>query len=194
MSKKTVFITESTALDQLIGKIKGHTAKLEGMVHDALMGSAFQAIFHGNTNHLNALVAALGKGVRKTAVAQWALAHMPVVPELDREAAKDRPFRFSRDKLAELAEKAGVELANVKALTAEEAEAVTLWVGNQPEWTEHKEPPLVPEKWDAMDALRKFIATAKSMQSKKVHIEHAELLGAVANLLPSTKDEQPAEA
>lgn len=178
-------ITESAKLDAHIVGINKTANKLNADLQIGLASATLQAVQHGNTNHLNALHHAGGKGVRRTALAQWILAFAPVVIETDAEKAKDNPYRFSREKLEKL-----LPEANPKAVTAEEAIAYAeVILGN--DWTAYKEPPLVPEKWNVADALAKVIATAKSMQSKKVHIEHAEILGKLADLMPQAET-QPA--
>lgn len=174
---KTV-ITESTKLDEAIVRVNKAANGLADAIQSVLAGAVYQAVHGRNTNHLNALIGAVGKGVRKTAIAQWVLMHAPVVLETDKEKAKDNPFRFSADKLAELLPDA----ANHKAVTAEEALAHAESVMGM-HWTEHKEPPLVPEKWSAMEAVRKLLATGQQMQKKGVKVEGGDVLAQLAALV-----------
>lgn len=174
---KTV-ITESAKLDEAIVRVNKAANGLADAIQVVLVGSAYQAIFGRNTNHLNATIGAAGKGVRRTAMAQWILAHTPVVLETDKEKAKDAPFRFSAEKL----EKLLPDAADHKRITAEEALAHAEHIMGM-HWTEHKEPPLVPEKWNAMEAVRKLLATGKQMQSKGVKVEGGDVLAQLAALV-----------
>ncbi len=183
MASKTIsLITDSTKLDAAIIDVSKKASALADGIQLVLASATYQAVLHGNTNHINAAILAVGKGVRKTAIAQWLLAFAPVVMETDKEKAASNPFRFSRDKLAELMEGA----ANIKSITAEEADTYATHVLGH-HWTEYKEPPLVPEKWSVTEALNKLLATAKSMQTKKVTIEGAAALTALTALAAELK-------
>lgn len=187
MTSKTItIITDSNKLDAAIIEVSKRANSLIDSIQLVLASAVYQAVKHGNTNHLNAAVAASGRGVRKTAIAQWVLAHAPVMMETDSAKMKEAPFRFSREKLAML-----LPDADPKNVTAEQAEEYALHV-LQANWADYKEPPLVPEKWDVADALRKVIATAKTMQGKKVNITNADILGRLADLLPHDKEGAPA--
>lgn len=183
-TKNPKIITTSADLDAHLLKVNKAANSLNAGIQLALASSVFQAVAHGNTNFINVTIKVAGKGVRKTAMAQWLLKHAPVVAETDREKAKEQPFRFSRDKLAEL-----MPDADPKAVTLEESELYAQGL-MEFDWTEHKEPPLVPESWSALDALKKLVQTAKSMQTKNVKVEHAELLSQIEVLLPA-KDAEP---
>lgn len=180
-------ITDASKLDAAIIEVNKRANSLVDSIQLVLASAVYQATFGRNTNHVNAVIHAVGRGVRKQAIAQWLLAYAPVMMETDAEKAKDKPFRFSQEKLDMLFPDA----ADSKKITAEEAMAQAEFVMEQ-NWADYKEPPLVPEKWDVADALRKVIATAKSMQGKKVNITNADILGHLADLLPKAKDtEQP---
>jgi hypothetical protein len=181
-AKTQSLIIDSAKLDAAIIATGQKGQAFYDAVQLVLASSVYQAVLHGNTNHLNAAIVAVGKGARKTAIAQWVLAHAPVVMETDKEKATQNPFRFSREKLGELMEGA----ANIKSITAEEADTYATHVLGQ-HWTEYKEPPLVPEKWSVSEALNKLLATAKSMQTKKVNIEGAAMLTALAALAAEAK-------
>lgn len=181
-TKQTItIITDTAKLDAAIVEVNKRANSLVDSVQLVLASAVYQAVMHGNTNHINAIIGAVGRGVRKTAIAQWVLAYAPVMMETDKEKMKDQPFRFSRDKLALL-----LPDVDAKKVTAEQAEDYSLKVLGQ-NWADYKEPPLVPEKWDVADALRKVIATAKTMQGKKVNITNADILGRLADLLPADK-------
>lgn len=176
-------ITEAAKLDDAIVRVNKAANGLAGAIQAVLVGAAYQAIHGRNTNHLNALQLAVGKGVRKTAMAQWILAHAPVVLETDKEKQKESPYRFNAEKL----EKLLPEAANAKSITAEEALAYAESIIGK-DWTEHKEPPLVPEKWDAMAAIKKLIAQGQGYQKKGTKIDHADLLGKLGALIATPGD------
>lgn len=183
MSKKTIsIITDGTKLDAAIVEVNKRAGSLADSIQLVLASAVFQATHGRNTNHINAVLSAVGKGVRKTAIAQWVLAHAPVVLETDKEKAKESPFRFSADKMAELFP----ESENIKAITHEEAMAHAEAAFAQ-HWTEHKEPPLVPESFDVLAQIRKLMATAKSMQTKKVKLVHGDLLAQLEAMMPANK-------
>lgn len=185
MSKKVTIITDAAKLDAAIVEVNKRAGSLADSIQLSLASAVYQATHGRNTNHLNALLSAVGKGVRKTAIAQWVLAHAPVVMETDKEKAKEAPFRFSADKLMELLP----EAANHKSITAEEALAHAEAAYAQ-HWTEHKEPPLVPESFDIAAQVRKLLQSAKSMQTKGVKIVHGDLAAKLQDLLPQNEPVQ----
>lgn len=190
MTTKTVsIITDSDKLNAAILEVSKRANSLVDSIQLVLASAVYQAVMHGNTNHINATVTASGRGVRKTAIAQWLLKHAPVVPETDKEKMKTSPFRFSREKLNDLLVEADLQAEQGK-VSAEEAEAYGTKV-LAINWADHKEPPLVPESWSVTDALQKLLTTAKQMQSKKVNVKGADLLGQLQALMPS-KDAEPA--
>ena len=180
MPKKTIsIITDGTKLDAAIVEVNKRANSLADSIQLVLASAVYQATHGRNTNHLNATLAAAGRGVRKTAIAQWVLAHAPVVMETDKEKAKESPFRFSSDRMAELFP----EAANHKAITAEEAMAHAE-AALAMHWTEHKEPPLVPESFDIMAQVKKLMQTAKTMQTKGVKIVHGDMLAKLQAAMP----------
>lgn len=179
MSKKVNIIADGAKLDAAIVEVNKRAGSLADSIQLVLASAVFQAVHGRNTNHLNAIIGAVGKGVRKTAIAQWVLAHAPVVMETDKEKSKESPFRFSADKVAELLP----EAANHKAITADEAMAHAEAALAQ-HWTEHKEPPLVPESFDVMAQVRKLLQTAKTMQTKGVKIVHGDMLAKLNAAMP----------
>lgn len=183
MAKSINLITDSAKLDAEVVRLNKASNAVSDLVQLVIVSATFQAVAHGNTNHINAAVLAMGRGMRKPAVAQWLMAHAPVVMETDSKKSADAPFRFSRDRLAEL-----MPDADAKKISVEEATDYAMGVADK-HWTEHKEPPLVPDSWDVVDAMKKLIATAKSMQGKKVNIKHADILGRLADLLPEKEAE-----
>ena len=78
-TKQAIIITDSAKLDALIIETNKKAHAVYASIQLAMASAVYQAVMHGNTNHLNALVAAVGKGVRKTAMAQWILKHGPVL-------------------------------------------------------------------------------------------------------------------
>lgn len=180
--KTQSLIIDSTKLDAAIIDVSKKAHALNDGIQLVAASAVYQAVLHGNTNHINAIIIAVGKGVRKTALAQWFLAYGPVVMETDKEKAATNPFRFSRDKLGELME--GAE--NIKSITAEEADTYATHVLGH-HWTEYKEPPLVPETFNVMDAVNKLLATAKSMQTKKVRMVNGDMLETLTALVAEAK-------
>lgn len=170
-AKTQSLIIDSAKLDAAIIATSKKASSLNDDIQIVLASSTYQSVLHGNTNHINATILAVGKGVRKTAIAQWLLAYAPVVMETDKEKAATNPFRFSRDKLGELMEGA----ADLKKITAEEADTYASHILGH-HWTEYKEPPLVPESFNVLDAVNKLLATAKSMQTKKVRMVNGDML------------------
>lgn len=184
MSKKIAIIADASKLDAAIVEVNKRAGSLADSIQLVLASAVYQATHGRNTNHLNAIIGAVGKGVRKTAIAQWVLAHAPVVMETDKEKMKESPFRFSADKLAELIPDAG----NHKAITAEEAMAHAEAALAQ-HWTEHKEPPLVPESFDIAAQVRKLLQTAKTMQTKGVKLVHGDILAKLQDTLPVSQSD-----
>lgn len=145
-------------------------------------------MFGRNTNHLNALLIAVGKGTRKTAIAQWVLAHAPVVMESDKDKMKENPFKFSADKVEALlqAMPGWEQPDNYKQVPAEMAERYALHVHTQ-HWTEHKEPPLVPETWSLRDAVVKLLQQAKTLEGKGTKVQGGDMRGRLQELLDATE-------
>lgn len=183
-NKQSKIITESSKLDEALVRVNKAANGLNDAIQTVLASATYQAVLHGNTNHLNGLLAVAGKGVRKTAIAQWVLAHAPVVMETDKEKAKEQPFRFNRDKLVSLIPQAGEG-----KVTAEQAldHAETVLAQH---WTEHKEPPLVPEKWDLKAAIAQAMKKAQDLSKKGTKIEGSELLQKLADLISPESDIQ----
>lgn len=187
MSKKTTLIVEASLLDAALVRINKSAQGLADAIQIVLASATVQAVQHGNTNWLNGLIEAAGKGTRKTAIAQWVLAHAPVVLESDKEKAKAQPFKFSKDRLEKLA----AEHAEGEKFTGEEAMAYGEHVLSM-HWTEHKEPPLVPEKFDLAAALTKLIKQADGYAKKGTKLVNADALGALRALAaPKAPAEEP---
>jgi hypothetical protein len=170
MSKSIKLFLTSDVFTAALAAVTKSAAKLNTEIQMLLSSAVYFAVKDGNVTPLNELLPAVGKGVRKTAIAQWVLAHAPVVMNDDAKTMKEQPFKFSRDKLEKLL---GLD-AGVKP-DAEQAEvyAQTTFESN---WTEHKEPPLVPLKWSVAEAIKQVLKTAKGYQGKTTKIEHADLL------------------
>lgn len=181
MSAKKIspLITDKTALHTAILAVGKVYASAADQVQIILASSILQALQHGNTDPLNDLITAVGKGVRKTAIVDWALKHAPVVPETDKEKSKDKPLRFSRERIETLLP----DVVDAKNVTAEEAMTWAMQA-YAVHWTEYKEPPVLPQEWDVMAALKQVIQTGKTMQGKNVSIKHADILGKLADLMP----------
>lgn len=183
MSKKVSIITDATKLDAAMVEVGKRAQSFADSVQLVAASAVFQAVAHGNTVHANALIFAVGKGARKTALAQWFLNHGPFVAETDKDKAKEAPFRFNKDKLAEILAIEGYPTERTAA-AMQHAEVI-----HGQHWTEHKEPPLVPENWDALAAVRKLIAQGTSFEKKGVKVAHAALLASIAAILPQGKDD-----
>lgn len=179
-AKKSPLILEETALTAAIKAVGKAYASAADQVQVILASATVQAIQHGNTDPLNDLIMAVGRGVRKQAIVDWAMKHAPVVAESDEKAKKEKPLRFSRERIEALIPDVG----DIKKPTAEEAIA---WATKAYEthWTEYKEPPVIPQEWDAMAALKQVIQTAKTMQGKNVNIKHGDLLAKLAEIMPT---------
>lgn len=180
MSKKVTIITDASKLDAHIVATNKAAGVLEGMIQLGLASAVYQAVHGRNTNHINAVALATGKGVRKAAIGDWLTTHAPVVAETDREKAKTHPFRFSADKLAELLPK----VENAKAVTAEEATEYAESLMSKL-WTEHKPDALVPETWDFKAALKKLLAQKTAYEKKGTKVQGAELAAGIAAWLPA---------
>lgn len=173
MSKKINLIADQAAFDAALVSVKKTASKMEGEVQMLLVSAMAQALQHGNTNWLNAIPHALGKGVRLSAVGAWILAHAPVVSESDKEKAKESPFRFSRDKLGDLL---GDPAVDHKTYSEEQiADHITKAHGVH--WTTFKPDTLVPESFDLGAAIAALVKKAKGMQGKNVKIVGQDKLG-----------------
>lgn len=181
-AKTNKIITNGDDLNKHILSVGKSARALEEMIQVGLASAAYQLMHGRNTNHLNALMLQAGKGVRKTAMAAWALAFMPVMLETDKDKMKEQPFRFDAQRVGELLAKHGIEVADDKNVSAETATTyATIAYGTM--WTEHKEPPLVPESWSLSDAIAKVIKQAKDMTGKNVKVTGADMLGQLEALV-----------
>jgi len=181
MSKKVTIITDSTKLDAAIVEMSKRASSVADAIQLCLASAVYQAVAHGNVNQLNAVIHAAGRGARKTAIAQWVLAHGPVIAESDKDKAKERPFRFNADKLQEVLDGYEGERTEIAVKHAESVHAL--------HWTEHKEPPLLPEKWDTLAQIKALIAKGQKYQKEGVNVLNAGLLGSLAAMLPTGSDE-----
>jgi hypothetical protein len=180
MAKVSKIIVDSAKLDAAIVEMSKRASSVADMIQVVLASAVFQAVAHGNTNQLNAVVHAAGRGARKTAIAQWALAHGPVVSETDKDKAKENPFRFNKDKLQSIldgyeGERSEIALVHAELIFAQH-------------WTEHKEPPLVPETWDALAAIRKLLTQGAGYEKKGTKVLNPAILASIAAILPSASD------
>lgn len=175
-TKKTSILTTADALDKAIVAIGKSAHKLSADIQIGLASTAYFAAKDGNVEPVNQLVLVMGKGVRKTAAADWILKFVPAIPNTDTKTSKDKPFVFSRDKYQSML--GTDDKKNVSAETAlDYAEMVY-----QTHWTELKEPPLVPESYDVMEQLARIAKQATSLQGKGTKIIHPELLEFVKRL------------
>lgn len=172
MAKYKILV--GTELTDATAKISRASKALSDLTQSVLVGATFHAIMHGNTEPINALIEAMGRGMRKTAAAQWLLTHAPVVPEDNKEKAKVQPFRFSRDKVEELCGEAKPDEATATEYAQEVARS---------HWTEHKEPPLVPDSYDVVAELNKLVKKAGSMAEKGVEVTGMEMLERLHSML-----------
>lgn len=174
-------ITDAAKLDAAIVAVNKAANKLNDAIQLTLASAVFQAVYGRNTNHLNALALAVGKGVRRSAIGAWILKHAPVVAESDKEKAKDHPFRFSKDRMAELAD--AHEWADAMRVTAEEAEMYGEAIMAE-HWTEFKPDQLVPESFDVYAAIKSLMSRAQQLQGKGTQIKGADALRKLGELLP----------
>lgn len=174
-------ITESAKLDAAIVAVNKAANKLNDAIQLVLASAVFQAVHGRNTNHLNALATAVGKGVRKAAIGAWISKYAPVVPETDKEKAKESPFKFSADKMAEMADAHG--WAEAKRVTAEEAEAYAE-MAMADHWTEFKPDQVVPDSFDVYAAIKQLMSRATALQGKGAQIKGADALRKLGELLP----------
>lgn len=183
----TKIITDITKLNEAIVKVNKAANTLSDAIQLVLASATLQAVQHGNMNAINASMSAVGRGVRKTAIAQWLLMHAPVVLEADKDKAKENPFRFSRDKLAELQS----EFNEGEKFDAESGLAYAERI-HAMHWTDHKEPPLVPESWDFIAAVKKVLAARASYEGKGVKVNGGDLASELQAMLASpAADIQP---
>jgi hypothetical protein len=180
-------IIDGAKLDAAIVSVNKAANKLNDAIQVVLASAVYQAVYGRNTNHLNALVHAVGKGVRKAAIGAWIMKYAPVVPEADKEKAKEAPFRFSADKMDDLAEAYG--WGNSKRVTAEEAMAYAE-LAMDDHWTEFKPDAVVPEEFDALAALKQVLARAQKMQDKGAKIKGMDVLRKLKDLVTSPGDVQ----
>lgn len=189
MSKKqAAIITDGDKLNAHIIGVGKSAQALNDSIQLALASATFQAMFGRNTNHLNALLIAAGRGVRKTAIAQWALAHAPIVMETDKERMKEQPFKFSSEKVETLlqAMPGWAQPDSYKAVPEDMALRYAEHVHTM-HWTDHKEPPLVPESWSFIDALKKVLDQATAYEGKGTKVTGGDLRGKLAELLATSK-------
>lgn len=186
-TKMPSIITDADKLNAHIVAVNKSANKLNEDIQLALASATYQAVYGRNTNHLNAIIVAVGKGVRKTAIAQWVLKHAPIVMESDKERMKEQPFRFAPDKMEAIlhaADMAGVvdDMKKVpEDVAVKYAQHVMLAL-----WIDHKEPPLVPESWSFSDALDKLIKQAGSYESKGTKVTGGDMISRIKDLIASS--------
>lgn len=178
---KTKLLTVAADLEKHIAKVAKDAASLASGIQLALASAAFHAIAHGNVNPINAIFAAAGKGVRRSAMNAWLLAHAPVALQTDKDKAKEAPYVFVRDRVAELAE--------TDKPTLEQAEAYGAKVLSV-DWTSFKEPPLVPESFDVLAMLQRVVKQSKDLQAKGSKPKHGDLIAKLEAL--TVREEAPA--
>jgi hypothetical protein len=69
---------EAKKLNTLIKAIGTSAAKAREQIQQALIGCAYQATFHRNTDPFNRLFEAVGNGTRKEGMWKWAHTHAPI--------------------------------------------------------------------------------------------------------------------
>jgi hypothetical protein len=180
-------IIEGAKLDAAIVSVNKAANKLNDAIQLVLASAVYQAVHGRNTNHINAITHAVGKGVRKAAIGAWIAKYAPVVPETDKEKAKEAPFRFSADKMDDLADAYG--WSNSKKVTAEEAEAYAE-MAMADHWTEFKPDAVVPEEFDALAALRQVLTRAQNMQNKGAKVKGLDVLRKLKDLVTPAGDVQ----
>lgn len=193
MSKNTTVLTNANDLNAHIVGISKTASKLIEDIQLGLISSVYQVMHGRNTNHLNDLMTAAGRGTRKTAIAQWVLAHAPVMLETDKEKMKTHPFRFDAAKVGDLLKAADIECEDAKAVTPEAAEAYSMLV-NGVVWADFKEPPLVPESWSLLDAVKKLLAQATQYEGKGVKVAGADMKHELNALLAAAQARASAPA
>lgn len=188
VTKKPAIITDGDKLNAHIVGVSKAASALADSIQMGLASATYQAMFGRNTNHLNALLIAAGRGVRRTAMAQWVLTHAPVVMETDKAKLKEQPFRFSPDKVESLLQsmEGWAQPDNYKAVPQEMALLYAQHVHGM-HWAEHREPPLVPETWSFVDALKKVLDAATAYEGKGTKVTGGDLRGKLAELLATSK-------
>lgn len=166
-------ITDSAKLDAHIVGVNKKANELNGAVQLALASAVFQAVYGRNTNHLNALAGAVGKGVRRSAIGEWILRHAPVMAEDNKDRAKENPFRFSNEKMGDFAK--AHDWADYKKVSTDEALAYAEHV-LQIDWTALKPDQLVPESFDVLEAFKALVKKAQTLQGKGTKIIGGEFL------------------
>jgi hypothetical protein len=170
-------LTTAEALSKHIDKIGKDSKTLESAVQMALASATFFAVKDGNVEPINRLLLTVGKGLRRTALWSWLETYAPVLPQADKDKAKEAPYVFSRDKLQDLT-------GHAKP-TAEQAEEHAKAIMAHA-WTEFKPEPEVPATFDVAALVQGVIKKAKGLQQKGSKAVNAELLSKLETLLPST--------
>lgn len=181
----TKLITEAVALDKHIAGIAKSAKALNTAIQLALSSATLQAVAHGNINPINTMFTTVGKGVRRAAIKEWLVQHAPVVSN-DGKDASETPFKFSRDKIAELVE---TDKPTMEQAVAYAERTLAL------DWTEAKPENLTPAEFDVLAMLQRVLTQAEGLAKKGAKPKHGDLLGklqALAAAKSAQEEEVPA--
>lgn len=181
---KSVLITVTDDLNKAIIAVNKSAHKLSADIQIVLASSVYFAMKDGNIEPLNASILAVGRGVRKQAMADWSMKFAPVLANTGKDA-KEKPFIFSREKFE--------RLAGHKANMSAEAATTYAETAYGTLWTELKEPPLIPETFNLGQKLAQLVKQAEGYQGNgKTNVVGADLLPMVKRLAgqfaPSVKE------
>jgi hypothetical protein len=178
----SIKIMSGEELNKAIIGVNKSANKLAGDVQAILVSTMYYALKEGSVSELNALWLGTGKGaVRRDAMKNWAIAFGPFVVNDNKKTMAEKPFVFSRERADTIL---GMENGASKDATVEQV-MLPIETAARTMWTEYKEPPMVVEDWDVLTAVRKLLADAKKMGTKKVHIINAPMLDELQKLIPA---------
>lgn len=136
---------EARKLNALITSIVKGAAKQRDIIHEALVGCAYQAAFHRNTDPARRLFEGIGNGVHKRAMSQWLSLNAPI------------HFNDERPVLSD---------ARQKGLTVSEAE-FHAELGAAPKWYEHNaRSNSAANAWDSMERVRGLVEYIEALKRK----------------------------
>jgi len=178
----SIKIMSGEEITKAILSVNKSANKLAGDVQAILVSSMYYALKEGSVSELNALWLGIGKGaVRRDAIKNWAVAFGPFLVNDNKKTMAEKPFVFSRERADAILK---MEDGASKAASVEEV-MVPIETAARTMWTDYKEPPMIVEDWDVLTAIRKVLAEAKKMGTKKVAIKNAPMLEELQKLLPA---------
>lgn len=159
---KTKLFVGTAVIQKELGLIKSASAKLDQRIQVAGMSVLAHVAEHHNITLFNELLDSMGKGHRKTAMVEWALANGTISKnEVDGKLDKDMPYKWDKSKTLNLT-------------TAEEKP-----------WFDFK-PENLDDTFDFQKMLQSLLTKAAKQQSKDPSkLINAELLDSVRALVPA---------